>query len=110
VRVPQRNLIGQEGMGFMLQMLQFQEERSYGAAGSLRSLDNLINLTIDYTRQRQTFGKPILDNQVVHFRLAELRTEVECLRALDLPRGRAVRERQGRDQAGLHGQAQGRAA
>ncbi len=82
VRVPQKNLIGQEGMGFMLQMLQFQEERLYGAAGSLRSLDRLIDQTIDYTRQRQTFGKPILHNQVVHFRLAELRTEVEALRAL----------------------------
>src|SRR3990167_4830981 len=82
VRVPQSNLIGQEGMGFMLQMLQFQEERLYGAAGCLRGLDRLIDQTIDYTRQRQTFGKPILHNQVVHFRLAELRTEVECLRAL----------------------------
>ena len=82
VRVPRRNVIGQEGMGFMLQMLQFQEERLYGAAGSLRSLDNLIDQTIDYTRQRQTFGQPILNNQVVHFRLAELRTEVEALRAL----------------------------
>ena len=82
VRVPQRNLIGQEGMGFMFQMLQFQEERLYGAAGCLRSLDRLIDQTIDYTRQRQTFGKPILSNQVVHFRLAELRTEVEALRAL----------------------------
>ena len=82
VRVPQKNLIGQEGMGFMLQMLQFQEERLYGAAGCLRSLDRLIDQTIDYTRQRQTFGKSILHNQVVHFRLAELRTEVECLRAL----------------------------
>jgi citronellyl-CoA dehydrogenase len=82
VRVPRRNLIGQEGMGFMFQMLQFQEERLYGAAGSLRSLDRLIDQTIDYTRQRQTFGKPILENQVVHFRLAELRTEVEALRAL----------------------------
>ena len=82
VRVPQKNLIGQEGMGFMLQMLQFQEERLYGAAGCLRSLDSLIDQTIDYTRQRQTFGKPILHNQVVHFRLAELRTEVEALRAL----------------------------
>lgn len=82
VRVPQSNLIGQEGMGFMLQMLQFQEERLYGAAGCLRSLDSLIDQTIDYTRQRQTFGKPILHNQVVHFRLAELRTEVEALRAL----------------------------
>ena len=82
VRVPQSNLIGQEGMGFMLQMLQFQEERLYGAAASLRGLDRLIDQTIDYTRQRHTFGKPILDNQVVHFRLAELRTEVEALRAL----------------------------
>ena len=82
VRVPRRNVIGQEGMGFMLQMLQFQEERLYGAAGCLRSLDNLIDQTIDYTRQRHTFGRPILDNQVVHFRLAELRTEVEALRAL----------------------------
>jgi citronellyl-CoA dehydrogenase len=82
VRVPQKNLIGQEGMGFMLQMLQFQEERLYGAAGCLRSLDSLIDQTIDYTRSRQTFGKPVLHNQVVHFRLAELRTEVEALRSL----------------------------
>ena len=82
VRVPQRNLIGQEGMGFTFQMLQFQEERLWGAAGSLRSLDRMIDQTIDYTRQRQAFGKSILDNQVVHYRLAELRTEVEALRAL----------------------------
>jgi len=82
VRVPRRNLIGQEGMGFMLQMLQFQEERLYGAAGALRTLDRMIDQTIEYTRQRKTFGRPILDNQVVHFRLAELRTEVEALRSL----------------------------
>ena len=82
VRVPKRNLIGQEGLGFTFQMLQFQEERLWGAAGSLRSLDRLIDQTIEYTRERKTFGKSILDNQVVHFRLAELRTEVEALRAL----------------------------
>jgi citronellyl-CoA dehydrogenase len=82
VRVPQRNLIGQEGMGFTFQMLQFQEERLWGAASSLKGLDRLIDLTIDYTRQRHTFGRPILDNQVVHFKLAELRCEVEALRAL----------------------------
>jgi citronellyl-CoA dehydrogenase len=82
VRVPRRNLIGDEGMGFTYQMQQFQEERLYGAAGSLRSLDRLIDQTIDYTRQRHAFGRSILDNQAVHFRLAELRTEVEALRAL----------------------------
>ncbi len=82
VRVPQRYRIGDEGAGFTMQMLQFQEERLYAAAGSLRKLDRLINETIAYTRQRKAFGKSILDNQVVHFRLAELRTEVEALRAL----------------------------
>ena len=82
VRVPQRHLIGQEGMGFAFQMMQFQEERLWGAASSLRSLDRLIDLTIEYTRDRHAFGKSLLDNQVVHFRLAELRTEVAALRAL----------------------------
>ncbi|CAG0966419.1 MAG: acyl-CoA dehydrogenase [Rhizobiaceae bacterium] len=82
VRVPAANLIGQEGMGFTMQMLQFQEERLWGAMSSIKGLDRLIDLTIEYTGDRKAFGKSILDNQVVHFRLAELRTEVEALRAL----------------------------
>jgi citronellyl-CoA dehydrogenase len=82
VRVPQRYLIGQEGMGFMMQMMQFQEERLFAAANSLRGMDLAIAETIDYCRQRQVFGMPLLDNQVVHFRLAELQSEVELLRAL----------------------------
>jgi citronellyl-CoA dehydrogenase len=82
VRVPRRHLIGEEGKGFTYQMLQFQEERLWAAANSVRGFDRTIDLTIDYTRQRQAFGRSVLDNQVVHFRLAELRTEVEALRAL----------------------------
>ncbi|MCH7344595.1 acyl-CoA dehydrogenase family protein [Pelomonas sp. CA6] len=82
VRVPRRHLIGQEGSGFALQMMQFQEERLWGAASSLRLMDQMIDQTIAYTRQRQAFGRSLLDNQVIHFRLAELRTEVEALRAL----------------------------
>ncbi|MDB5972764.1 MAG: acyl-CoA dehydrogenase [Hydrocarboniphaga sp.] len=82
VRVPQRNLIGSEGMGFAYQMMQFQEERLFGAASVVDGLFNLIAETIDYTRQRQAFGGSIVDNQYVHFRLAELSTEVECLKAL----------------------------
>ncbi len=82
VRVPQRNRIGPEGAGFMLQMLQFQEERMWGAANSITAMDEAIAETIKYTRERKAFGKSILDNQVVHFRLAELATEVESLRAL----------------------------
>jgi citronellyl-CoA dehydrogenase len=82
VRVPRRNLVGSEGMGFMYQMLQFQEERLFGAASNIDAMGNLIRETTDYVRQRQAFGKSILDNQYVHFRLAELKTEVECLRAM----------------------------
>jgi citronellyl-CoA dehydrogenase len=82
VRVPQANLVGQEGMGFTMQMLQFQEERLWSAVNCVKMLDRLIDLTIEYTRERHVFGKPVLDNQVVHFRLGELRTEVEALRAL----------------------------
>ena len=82
VRVPQRNLIGQEGMGFMLQMMQFQEERLWGAISGLKGYDKLIQLTIDYAKERQVFGMPLIDNQSVHFRLAELKTEVELLRSL----------------------------
>ena len=82
VRVPQRYRIGQEGEGFTYQMLQFQEERLYAAAAGLISKERMIEETIEYTRQRIAFGKPILDNQVVHFRLAELKTEVEMLRAI----------------------------
>ncbi|WP_411820674.1 acyl-CoA dehydrogenase family protein [Hyphococcus formosus] len=82
VRVPQRYRIGEEGAGFMYQMLQFQEERLWAALSSLVSLDNTIDATIEYTRERKAFGKSILDNQVVHFRMAELKAEVQALRSL----------------------------
>ena len=82
VRVPRRHLIGEEGKGFTYQMMQFQEERLWAAANSVRGFDRIIDLTIAYTRDRKAFGRSVLDNQVVHFRLAELRTEVEALRAL----------------------------
>ena len=49
---------------------------------ALLTMDRLIQQTIDYTRERKAFGKSILDNQYVHFRLAELETEVEALRSL----------------------------
>lgn len=82
VRVPQRYRIGVEGQGFRYQMEQFQEERIYAAASSLKMLEYVIQDTIEYTRQRKAFGRSILDNQVVHFRLAELQTELTLLRAL----------------------------
>jgi citronellyl-CoA dehydrogenase len=82
VRVPKRNRIGDEGKGFTYQMLQFQEERLWAAAACLKAHERTIEDTIAYTRERKAFGKPLLDNQVIHFRLAELKTEVELLRSL----------------------------
>ncbi|XP_076006007.1 putative acyl-CoA dehydrogenase 6 [Genypterus blacodes] len=82
VRVPCKNVIGQEGMGFTYQMLQFQEERLYAAANAVTMLDVIIQETIEYTRQRKVFKLPVLHHQAVRFRLAELQTEVELLRSL----------------------------
>ncbi|RAO78147.1 acyl-CoA dehydrogenase family protein [Dyella jiangningensis] len=82
VRVPQRYRIGDEGRGFTYQMLQFQEERMWAAASNLQMLTACIDTTIEYARERKLFGASVLDNQWVHFKLAELKTEVEALRAL----------------------------
>ena len=82
VRIPQAYRIGQEGMGFMLQMMQFQEERLYAATTAIKGMEYCIDVTIDYCRERSTFGTPLIDNQSIHFRLAELQTEIESLRSL----------------------------
>ncbi|WP_310567058.1 acyl-CoA dehydrogenase family protein [Hydrogenophaga sp.] len=82
VRVPQRYRIGAEGSGFIYQMQQFQEERLWCAASCLQSLTNCIQWTVDYAQERQLFGATLADQQWVQFKLAELKTEVESLRAL----------------------------
>ena len=83
MRVPQANRIGEEGLGFMLQMKQFQRERLAGSLMSTAGMEKIIRLTIAYCRERHTFGRPLIDNQVIHFRLCELLTEVEALRQLN---------------------------
>ena len=82
VRVPQRHRVGEEGMGFIYQMEQFQEERLYSSTRPLLYFENLIQETIDYARQRIIFGQPLLEKQVVKFKLAELKTKVEGVRSL----------------------------
>lgn len=82
VRVPQRYRIGAEGAGFIYQMQQFQEERLWAAASCIQSLTNCIDWTIEWAQQRKLFGASLADQQWVQFKLAELKTEVESLRAL----------------------------
>jgi len=82
VRVPQRFRIGEEGMGFTYQMLQFQEERLWGASAKILGLQRCIDETVAYTRERKMFSGTVLGFQAVQFRLAELQTEIEALRSL----------------------------
>jgi citronellyl-CoA dehydrogenase len=82
VRVPQRYRIGSERRGLLYQVQAFNEERLWVSACGLVAMERAIKDTIAYTRERKAFGRRILDNQVVHYRLAELQTKVELLRSL----------------------------
>ena len=82
VRVPQANLVGNEGDGFMMQMLQFQEERLCAAAATYPTLQRIIDETIKYTQERYAYGKPLIAKQVIQHKLVEMMTEVAALRAL----------------------------
>ena len=82
LRVPRRNLIGQEGHGFMYQMQQFQEERLWAAASHWGGLQQLIRQTIEYAQQRQMFGGYLSDMPWFQFKMGELATEVQALRCM----------------------------
>tara|TARA_R110002074_G_scaffold349634_1_gene520283 strand:- start:68218 stop:69378 length:1161 start_codon:yes stop_codon:yes gene_type:complete len=82
VHVPASHLIGEEGMGFIYQMKQFQEERFFAMSKYLSQIHDAIKVTIDYTKQRKAFGKPLIANQDVYFKLAEMETEIQATRAL----------------------------
>ena len=56
----------------MMQMQQVPRGAHLGAANVIKGLEIIIQDTIDYVSQRMAFGQSILDNQVVHFRLAEV--------------------------------------
>lgn len=83
VRVPQRYRIGEENMGFIYQMEQFQVERLWGALHNAAVFQRAIDITVQYTKERKAFGQSISDNQWVSFRLAEMQTQVEALNALN---------------------------
>ena len=55
-------------------------ERLAGSLLAVGGMEEVIKLTIKYCRERQTFGQPLIDNQWIHFKLAELISEVEILK------------------------------
>ncbi len=90
VRVPVSNCIGEEGMGFIYQMQQFQNERLVSSLGAAAGADKILKMTIDYCRGRKTFGKPLIENQWIYFKLTELISETEFLRQMCYHCGRLM--------------------
>jgi citronellyl-CoA dehydrogenase len=82
VRIPVENRIGEEGEGFIYQMKQFQHERFATLPGTYVCVQDMIDMTVDYIRQRIVFGKPLLSRQVLRHRLVGWVTEAECLKHL----------------------------
>ena len=81
VKVPTANLIGtEEGRGFYQLMEQLPQERLIIAVHSIAMIERALAVTIDYVKERKTFGRPIIDNQAVKFKLAECKTEATVAR------------------------------
>lgn len=80
-RVPAENLLGQEGGGFMMLMQKLQQERLCVAIMSQANVEKVLEDAIDYTKERQAFGRPISKFQNTQFTLAQCATEIEVGRA-----------------------------
>ncbi len=79
VRVPVSNTVGRVGKGFQQQMGQFQDERLMGAYMATSGARRAIERTAEYLKVRHAFGEPLINNQYLRFRLAELAAEVDLL-------------------------------
>ncbi len=79
VRVPVSHTIGEPGRGFQQQMAQFQDERLVGAYMAVTGARRALDRTVEYLRVRQAFGKPLLANQHLQYRLAELTADIDVL-------------------------------
>ncbi|UOQ45089.1 acyl-CoA dehydrogenase family protein [Halobacillus salinarum] len=80
-KVPVTNLLGSEGEGFYYLMKHLQQERLIVAIGGIAACERMLEITIDYVKKREAFGRPVAAFQNTQFTLAELQTEVEIGRA-----------------------------
>lgn len=80
VRVPKENLLGQEGQGFIYLMQNLQQERLVVAIEAVASMERALEITLDYTKSRVAFGRPISKFQHSQFKLAEMQTKATIAR------------------------------
>lgn len=76
-RVPKENLLGEEGKGFFYLMEKLQQERLVVAIAAQVAAEDMLEMTLDYVKTREAFGKPIGKFQHIQFKLAEMATEIE---------------------------------
>lgn len=76
-RVPKENLIGEEGKGFLYLMEKLQQERLVVAIAAQVAAEEMLNLTINYVKNREAFGKPVSQFQNTQFKIAEMATDIE---------------------------------
>lgn len=95
VRVPAKNLVGEEGKGFYYMMEFFDISRVWVAAQAVGIARGALKLVIDYVKQRKAFGMPLAAFQYIQFKIAELATKIEAARTLTY-RAAAVQVEQGR--------------
>ncbi|MEN8120473.1 MAG: acyl-CoA dehydrogenase family protein [Bacteroidota bacterium] len=80
VKVPEKNLVGEENKGFYYIMESFQLERLTAAIVSVAAADDTIKESLQYMSERKAFGRPINKFQVLRHKIADLTTEVESCR------------------------------
>ncbi|MRG95342.1 acyl-CoA dehydrogenase family protein [Polyangium spumosum] len=81
VRIPKRYLLGEENMGFMYLMQNFQSERLIGSVSALAGAFYMLEHTINYGRERVAFGKPIIKREVWQHKFVDLYTRAEAAKA-----------------------------
>jgi len=84
VRVPEENILGELGKGFALGMKWIGQGRWIIPARGLGAAERLLQMAIDYSHQRFTFGKPISDRQAIQWMIADSAVEIEATRWLVL--------------------------
>ncbi len=89
-KVPTSNLLGREGMGFMVAMKTFDQSRPGVAAQAVGIAQGALDKAVDYSRERHQFGKPVSSFQGVQFMLADMATQVEAARALTYQAAKTV--------------------
>ena len=76
-KVPVENLLGEEGQGFKYLMADLQQERLMISLGSQLMAEEALKMTIEYTKERKVFGRPVSRFQYISFELAKIATEIE---------------------------------